>query len=52
MGLKSSFGKQIQQGFGSQCCNLFQQNMIPVIGKWSSTPIRAVVVSWGWQACC
>ncbi len=25
MGLKSGFGKQIQQGFESQSCNLFQQ---------------------------
>ena len=46
MGLKSGFGKQIQQGFESQSCNLFQQNMSPIVGNWSSRATRAVMVSW------
>ena len=46
MGLKSGFGKQIQQGFEYQSCNLFQQNMSPIVGNWSSRATRAVMVSW------
>ncbi len=52
MDLKIGFGKQIQKGFESQSWNLFQQNMSPVVGKWSSRTTKAVVVSWRWQACC